>query len=335
MYANTPRIGAGRSFYTAISNPGPVTFGRWTDKRSSGASSAAEERKMARTMPARTKSGRFRKRPHKGGRRPTRGGKLVAGPMMPGGFFYSKSKKAKRKLKSYHASQAASHKSHKSRKRGKGATFSAKRLSIKYGGKGLLRVHANPANFQAFAMDKAYVAAGAVAAITVMDVTSRLLAKTEYFAKPDNAKIGIAVSALAPVAAGVAVNMFVKQPMVNKVADKWIDAAIVLGINATIGDTIREKLKDAFDQTEYSSAKAGDTVDPSLKDKLGHDKYKSGDIGPDGKPVKGYLGNLFLPGQSGVLSPRESAGLFLKEGRPMASAGTFVLKGTGSIRGRI
>lgn len=322
MYANTPRIGAGRSFYTAISNPGPVTFGRWTDKRSSGASSAAEERKMARTMPARTKSGRFRKRPHKGGRRPTRGGKLVAGPMMPGGFFYSKSKKAKRKLKSYHASQAASHKSHKSRKRGKGATFSAKRLSIKYGGKGLLRVHANPMNFQAFAIDKAYVAAGAVAAITVMDVTKHLLAKTEYFKDPKNDNIGIAVSALAPVAAGVAVNMFVKQPMVNKVADKWIDAAIVLGVDATVGDMIRKKINEAFkadSPTKDNTKSATETTDQA------------------GAPTdkKGYLGNLFLPGQSGVLSPRESSGLFLKEGRPMASAGAFMLKGTGSIRGRI
>lgn len=278
---------------------------------------------MARTMPARTKSGRFRKRPHKGGRRPTRGGKLVAGPMMPGGFFYSKSKKAKRKLKSYHASAAASHKSAaKSRKRGKGATFSAKRLSIKYGGKGLLRVHANPMNFQAFAMDKAYVAAGAVAAITVMDVTKHLLAKTEYFAKKENENIGVAVSALAPVAAGVAVNMFVKQPMVNKVADKWIDAAIVLGVDATIGGMIREKINEAFkadSPTKDNTKSAAETTNQS------------------GAPAegKGYLGNLFLPGQSGVLSPRESSGLFLKEGRPMASAGTFMLKGTGSIRGRI
>lgn len=278
---------------------------------------------MARTMPARTKSGRFRKRPHKGGRRPTRGGKLVAGPMMPGGFFYSKSKKAKRKLKSYHASAAASHKSHKSRKRGKGATFSAKRLSIKYGGKGLLRVHANPANFQAFAMDKAYVAAGAVAAITVMDVTKHLLAKVDYFKDPKNANIGTAAAALAPVAVGVAVNMFVKQPMLNKVADKWIDAAIVLGIDGTLGGTIREKINEAF--------KADSPTDD--KTKTPAETTPSGGGAPTAKT--GYLGNLFLPGQSGVLSPRESSGLFMREGRPMASAGTFVLKGTGSIRGRI
>lgn len=293
---------------------------------------------MARSMPARTKSGRFRKPHHKGGRRPTRGGKRVAGPMLPGGFFYSKSKKAKRKLKSYHASAAKSHKSAtKSRRRSKGATFSAKRLSIKYGGKGLLRVHANPLN-AAYAMDKAYVAAGAAAAITVMAVAQPLLNKVDYFAKTENATIGkIAVAAI-PVVAGVAVNMFVKQPVVNKLADKWVDAAIVLGVNATLGDVIREKVSEAMDKTEYSEFKAGDTIDPSNAkyEKGKHEKWEHKDIDDKGKVVKGYLGNLYLPGQTGaVLRPADSAGLFLKEGRPMANAGAFVLKGAGSIRGRI
>ena len=252
---------------------------------------------MARSLPPRSKSGRFRKAKH--GRRGSHSGKAMHGPMIKGGRFYSKKKHKSHK-------SAASHTSHK--RRSKGATFSAKRLSIKYGGKGLLRVHANPANVQQYAMDKAFTFGGAIAAITVMDLAKHGLSNVAYFKDPKNSKLLVLASAAAPVVAGVATCMLVKQPMVNKLADKWVDAAIVLATDATVGDSIRSGLASAFNKPAPAPAAESKAAAPAAAP----------------APSAGRVGNLFLPGTTAsVLRPADSSGLFMKK----SAQGTFVVRG--------